>query len=407
MHNSTQPPSPPDNWKKKAALFLISQNVSLFGSSVVGFAIIWHITLETTSGFWMMLATMTFNLPFVIISLWGGVWADRYNRKLLIMLADAFVALATLIVAVAFWSGYKSLELLLLASTFRSIGGGVQLPAVNALYPQLVPAEQLARVQGINQTLSAILMLLSPMAGGLILGLVGLELAFMVDVVTAVAAIVILGAIKIPAAAPGAVESTFSEMRQGLSYVFSHRQLRLMLLCTAAFFFLVTPAGVLTPLMVARSFGPEVWRLTANEVVWSGASIIGGIFVARHGDFQNKPKVLALCMVAFGLCFGLMGLAWNFVAYLTLMGAAGFFMPIFTTAETVFIQQTADPAKLGRVFSINNIMAAGSVPISITFFGPLSDIVSVEWLLIGSGLLMAMVGGWYRKAADTKNPPSS
>jgi len=62
---------------RKIALFLLSQNVSLFGSSVVGFAIIWYITLETSSGMWLMLSTICSMLPQVIISLWGGVWADR------------------------------------------------------------------------------------------------------------------------------------------------------------------------------------------------------------------------------------------------------------------------------------------------------------------------------------------
>ncbi len=386
-----------DNWKKKTALFLISQNVSLFGSSVVGYAIVWHITLETASGLWMMLATLTFNVPGVLISLWSGVWADRYDRRRLIMLADAFVALATLAVAAAFWSGWKSLELLLLASTFRSLGGGVQGPAVNALYPQLVPPEHLARVQGLNQTVAAALMLLSPVAGGLILGLMGLELAFMLDVVTAALAVGILATIDIPAGEPGATGSTFAEMRAGLRYVCGHRRLRLLLLCTAAFFVLVTPAGVLTPLMIARSFGPEVWRLTANEIAWSGASVLGGLFVARHGDFRDKVRVLALCMAAFGLSFGLMGVAGNFVLYLMLVAAAGFFMPVFTTAQTVFIQQTADPGMLGRVFSIGQILWNSAMPTAILVFGPLADLVSVEALLIVSGALTAAVGGWYHR----------
>jgi Arabinose efflux permease len=388
------------NWKKKSALFLISQNVSLFGSSVVGFAIIWHITLETTSGWWLTLATLTFNLPNVIISPWAGVWADRYQRKPLIMAADAFVALATLAVALAFWSGWRSLELLLLASTFRSLGGGVQGPAVNALYPQLVPPEHLARVQGLNQTCASVLMLLSPVVGGLILGLMGLEAAFLVDVVTAALAIAILAAIKIPPNEPGATESTFKEMRGGLAYVFGHRLLRRLTLCLAVFFFLVTPAGVLTPLMIARSFGPEVWRLTANELAWAGASILGGLLVTRHGEFQDKVRALALCLAAFGFCFGLLGLAGNFTVYLSLMGLAGFFLPIFITVETVFIQQTADPKMLGRVFSINQLLWNSAMPAAILLFGPLADRVSVESLLVASGLMMLALAGWYYYTND-------
>lgn len=366
---------------------------------MVGYAIIWHITLETTAGLWMMLATLTYTIPSLFISLWAGVWADRYNRRHIIMAADACVALATLAVAIAFWCGLKNLELLLLASTFRSFGVGVQTPAVNAIYPQLVPAEKLARVQGLNQSLTSFLMLLAPVAGGLILSLTGLETAFLVDVVTALAAIIILGLTDIPQTGPEAKKSTFNEMGEGLRYVWGHRPIRLLILCAAAFFFLVTPAMVLTPLLVARSFGPEVWRLTANEAVWSGASLFGGLYVARHGDFKDKPAVLALCMATFGLLFGLMGLAWTFVLFLVLMGLAGFFFPLFITAETVFIQQKAEPAKLGRVFSISQILGNSAMPASILIFGPLADIVSVETLLIVSGVMMIAVGGLYFKAS--------
>jgi len=120
---------------KKVALFLLSQNISLFGSSVVGFAIIWHITLETSSGLWLMLSTICAMFPQVIVSLWGGVWADRYNRKTLIMLTDGFIALSTFGLAVAFWLGFQRLELLLAVSVVRSIGAGIQTPAVHAIFP--------------------------------------------------------------------------------------------------------------------------------------------------------------------------------------------------------------------------------------------------------------------------------
>ena len=77
-------------WKKKAGLFLTSQAVSLFGSSLVQYAIIWYITLETQSGVMTTLATLCGFIPQVLISLFAGVWADKYNKKKLIMGAWSF-----------------------------------------------------------------------------------------------------------------------------------------------------------------------------------------------------------------------------------------------------------------------------------------------------------------------------
>jgi DHA3 family macrolide efflux protein-like MFS transporter len=381
---------------KKIALFLISQNLSLFGSTVVGFAIVWYITLETSSGFWLMLSTICSTLPQVVISLWGGVWADRYNRKHLIMLADAFIALATLGLAIAFWSGFKSMELLLAVSVVRSLGAGIQTPAVNATYPQLVPQEKLTKIQGIHQTSISVLMLLAPAVGGAILGSMEIVWAFMLDVVTAALAILVFSFIEVEKIErTDEPASVFTDLRQGLDYSFSHPDLRRIIICYACSFFLITPAAVLTPLMIERSFGSEVWRLTANEIVWTVGSLIGGVYVSLHGDFKDKVRTVALCLVAFGVTFSLLGLAGNFMVYLLIMGTAGFFMPIIATAQTVFIQEITPPTMMGRVFSIIQIIATSSMPIAILLLGPLADIVSVESILVVSGILLAIVGKLY------------
>jgi DHA3 family macrolide efflux protein-like MFS transporter len=381
---------------KKIALFLISQNLSLFGSTVVAFAIIWYITLETSSGFWLMLSTICSTLPQVVISLWGGVWADRYNRKHLIMLADAFIALATLGLAIAFWSGFKSMELLLAVSVVRSLGAGIQTPAVNATYPQLVPQEKLTKIQGIHQTSISVLMLLAPAVGGAILGSMEIVWAFMLDVVTAALAILVFSFIEVEKIErTDEPTSVFTDLRQGLDYSFSHPDLRRIIICYACSFFLITPAAVLTPLMIERSFGSEVWRLTANEIVWTVGSLIGGVYVSLHGDFKDKVRTVALCLVAFGVTFGLLGIAGNFMVYLLIMGTAGFFMPIIATAQTVFIQEITPPTMMGRVFSIIQIIATSSMPIAILLLGPLADIVSVESILVVSGILLALVGKLY------------
>lgn len=382
---------------RQVVLFLISQNVSLFGSAVVGYAIIWYITLETSSGVWLMLTTICSMLPQVFVSLWGGVWADRYDRKLLIMISDAFIAVSTLGLAIAFWLGFTRIELLLVVSVVRSVGAGIQMPAVNAIYPQLVPPENLTRVQGINQSLSSILMLLAPAVGGVVLGTMDLAWAFMIDVVTASAAILILRLIVV-----NRVErsdeptSLLDELKKGVRYAFGNPLLKGIIICYGFSFFLITPAAVLTPLMIERSFGGEVWRLTANEIVWTVGSFVGGIAVSLYGNIKNKILTIALCLVAFGISFTLLGLAGSFVLYLLVMGISGFFMPIIATAETVFIQEITAPQMMGRVFSIIQIITSAAMPLAILLFGPLADVVPVETLLIISGILLALVGLIYQ-----------
>ena len=320
-----------NNWKKRIAIFLISQNISLFGSSVVGFAILWHITLETSSGFYMMLATICTQVPHVLVLLFGGVWADRHNRKHLIMLADGFTALATLALAVFFLQGFRSITLLLIASAVRALGLGIQNPAVSAIYPQLVPEEQLTKIQGINQTINSALTLLSPAIGGLLLSTVGIVGAFFVDVVTATLAILVMSRIYVER--PPALDSqksVWKDIAAGVSYLRGHRQLRRLIICILCSFLLITPAFTLTPLLIQRTFGNEVWRLTVHEIVFSVAMILSGLFVSIKGKFRNKPRTIAVCIMGFGVTFAMFGVAWNFVSFLVFLWVAGFFWPVLS-----------------------------------------------------------------------------
>jgi DHA3 family macrolide efflux protein-like MFS transporter len=377
---------------RKVILFLISQNFSLFGSSLVGFAIIWHITLRTSSGTWLMLSTLATMVPYVLISPWGGVWADRHNRKHLIMLADAFIAFATLGLAISYMAGFRSLSLLLAVSVVRSLGAGIQQPAVNAIYPQLVAPEGLSKVQGVNQSLNAVLALLAPAAGGFILGSFGLVWAFMTDVITAGIAIIIMSLIRVEKITrTDAYLSFYQDIRQGLRYAYRSVLLKRLIIINALSFFLITPAAILSPLQVGRSFGNDVWRLTANEMVWGIGSLIGGLFVAFFSQNRDKVKIISICLFAFGISFALLGLVPTFGLYLAVMLVAGFFLPLLSTAQTVFVQELTEAKMMGRVFSLLQIVSGSAMPVAILVFGPLADLVSIESIMLVSGLLLAVV----------------
>lgn len=151
-----------NNWKKNIIMFMLGQSLSLFGSTLVYYAVFWSLTLETQSGTMMMLLTIVGTLPMFFISPFGGVWADRYNKKHLINISDACIALVTLIMSITFFIGYNNVTLLLVCLLARSLGQGVQMPAVNALIPEIVPAEKLTKINGINGSLQSIMMIASP-----------------------------------------------------------------------------------------------------------------------------------------------------------------------------------------------------------------------------------------------------
>lgn len=384
------------NWKKNIILFLISQTISLFGSSLVQYAIIWYITLKTQSGLMMTISIICGSMPIFFISPFAGVWADRYNRKVLIMLSDSMIAVSTLVLAVVFLLGFDSLWLLFIMSAIRGLGAGVQTPAVGAFLPQLVPENMLTKVNATNGSIQAVTMLLAPMLSGALLTMVNIEAIFFIDVITAlIAVLTLLLFLKVPAHAKALDKQTlsyFTDMSMGFTYIKNHKYIKRFFLFCVFFFFLAAPVAFLTPLQVVRTFGNDVWRLTAIEITFSAGMIAGGIIMASWGGFKNKVHTMTLSSLVIGACTFLLGVTPVFWLYLLFMAVVGIAMPIFNTPFTVLLQEKVEGDFLGRVFGVLGMISSSMMPLGMLVFGPLSDIIKIEWLLMGTGLLLFTQG---------------
>ncbi len=386
-----------EGWKKKTALFLSSQSTSLFGSMLVQFAIVWHVTLTTQSGAILTISMLSAFLPQIVISLFAGVWADRYNRKVLIISADLLTAVSTLILAVFFLMGYRELWLIFLVSGIRSVGAGIQTPSVNAFLPQIVPTEKLLRVNSINGTIQPFIMIAAPVISGAMMSYSRLEAIFFIDVITAILAVSLLLLIKAPAhhkATSAQKTGYLDDLRAGLVYVRHNRVIKTLFIFFTFIFFLVVPVAFLTPLMVARTFGGEVWRLTANEVAFFLGSIIGGIILTVWGGFKNRFRTIGLSCVVWAIFFTGLGLSNAFAMYLVFMFLSGIPMPFFNASTTTLLQEIVDPDLQGRVFGVQQLIMTTIMPLGMLVFGPIADLISVEVLLVLTSVLMAIPGLW-------------
>lgn len=385
-----------EKWKKNIILFLGSQTISLFGSSLVQYAIMWYITLNTQSGVMMTISIVCGFVPTFILSPIAGVWADRYNRKMLIILSDSLIAFSTLILAILFLIGYDELWLLFVMSAVRAIGTGIQTPAVGAILPQLVPEDKLTKVNGTNGSIQALVMLASPMVSGALLTMASIETIFFIDVITAAIAIfTLLAFLKIPAHAKALQKQTtsyFTDLKEGFSYIRNHDFLKKFFVFFAFFFVLAAPVAFLTPLQVTRSFGNDVWRLTAIEITFAIGMMIGGIFMASWGGFKNKIHAMTLASLMIGACTFALGIIPVFWIYLIIMGVVGLAMPIFNTPSMVLLQEKVEEDLLGRVFGVLGMISTSMMPLGMLVFGPVSDIIKIEWLLIGTGVLLFIQG---------------
>lgn len=392
-------------------LFLLSQCITLFGSTLVQMAIVWYVTMQTASGAWVAAFSVCSYLPQFLISFPGGAWADRYPRRLLIAGADGAAAAVTflLLAAIPHLSS-ESLALggFLLASALRSLGAGIQTPAVNAVIPQLAPEGQLMRYNGIHAALQSLVQFAAPAAAGLLLSVSTLESILWIDIFTALAGIGILSRIplpqkkaikEIPGRTAGENASVSSDIRTGVSYAFIHRQIGALLLLYGLFTFFCVPGGFLSGLYVRRRFGDSYWHLSAAELSGFLGMITGGLLVSiRGGNGRKCPaRTLRSLLLLLGLSAAGMSTANTFLPYLVLMFFYGIFMTMIQTSITTLLQEKTEPFIQGRIFGLMGSMYAGFLPLGMAIFGPLSDRVSLNGLIFLSGAAYAALSAAVRK----------
>ena len=384
-----------NNWKQRTILFLISQCITLFGSQLVQMAIVWYVTIQTSSGIWIAAFSVCSYIPQFFISFIGGVWADRYSRKKLIICADASIAAVTFVMMLLMPYISKEpllLGALLLMSIIRSIGAGIQSPAVNAVIPQLVPQQDLMRYNGINSTMQSIVQFAAPAAAGVVLTVSSLRSTLMIDILTAIMGIGLFSCIILPKQEKTLASAhIFSDMKIGIRYALSHKLIRNLLSVYGAFTFLCVPAGYLSGLLVSRVYGNTYWYLTAVEVVGFGGMVIGGLLMSIWGGFKSQSKTLVVGLTIFGAMAIGMGLSKNFILYLVLMALYGVALTMVQTTITTLLQQNTDITMQGRAFGLMSSMYSGCYPVGMVIFGLMADAIPLQWIMISSGIALIII----------------
>ena len=382
--------------RKKVILFLISQSITLFGSTLVQMAVVWYATLLTSSGLWVAAFSLCSYLPQFLVSFWGGVWADRFPRKWLIAGADAAIAAVTMAMTAAIpriQDPTVLLFLLLLMSAVRSLGAGIQTPAVHAVLPRLVPEEQLMRVNGINAALQSLVQFAAPAAAGAVLVSSSLRSTLLIDVLTAALGIGLLCMVPLPfRRLPEKKTSAFQELKSGISYAVSNLDAGMLLLIYGGFVFLCVPAGYLSGLFVSRVYGESYGYLTAVELAGFAGMTAGGLLAAFRGQSRKKTRTLRNSLTIFGAMAILMAVSCRFLPYLILMAVYGVALTSVQTALTTLLQEKTEPFMQGRIFGLFSSMYSGFLPLGIAVFGPLADHIPLRILTALSGAALIGLG---------------
>lgn len=390
----------PKPWLTRYAIIWGGQQFSILGSVLAQFALVWWLTQETGSATVLATATMVAVLPTVFLGPFAGALVDRWNRRIVMIAADALVALAALWVAYLFWSGTMQVWHIYALMLLRAIGGGFHWPAMMASTSLMVPERHLSRVAGINQTVHGAISIIAPPLGALLLGLMPLYSIMAIDVGTALLAIAPLLFLTIPQprrTAPPVgltLPTLWADVRQGFRFLWGWPGALALLLIATVVNFLLNPAFALLPILVTKHFGGGPWHLGGIESAWGVGVILGGLVLGVWGGFRQRVLTILVGLVGMGLgtlVIGLVPAHW-FGPAVAAMFCTGVMNPIVNGPITAIMQSLVPPEMQGRVFTVIQSLAAAMSPLGLVIAGPVADALGVQtWFLIG-GVVCALLG---------------
>lgn len=346
-----------NNWKRTFIIIWSGQFFSTLTSSIVGFAVVFWLSIKTGSPEVLASAMIAVLLPFIILGLFTGVYVDRWDRKRTMILADSFVALCSAALGILFYLEMTPLWLIYLLLALRSAGSAFHMPAMQASVPLLAPESELMRIAGINQIIQSISNIAGPALGAVLISLLSMTYVMMFDVLGAAIACTSLLFVKIPN--PEKKEdiepNVWLEVKEGVRHLFMDRGITYLMVSVIGITLFIVPIAALYPLMTTSYFGGNAYQMGLVETAWGIGMLVGGAVLSlKFMKTTNKVASMNIVAMGLGITYWAMGIlpTSGFALFVVLTALSGVAGSIYWSSFTVILQTKIDPAALGRVFSI-------------------------------------------------------
>ncbi|WP_240740886.1 MFS transporter [Deinococcus sp. Arct2-2] len=393
LNSAAQHPDPGPGWQRRFWAIFGGQALSMIGSALTQFVLLWWITDTTGSASALATAGMAALLPQALLGPLGGTFADRYSRRLIMIVADTVSALCMLVLIFLFATGRIELWHVYTMMFVRSSMQAFQGPASAASSSMLVPGDFLPRAAGLNQSLMGIMTVAAAPLGALAISVMPLQGALLIDVFTALLGIVPLLIYKIPQIRTPKDQrlGVWKEFREGVSLVWNHPGLRRLYALLAVVVLAIMPTFTLTPLLVKQYFGGGAGQVALMEGLSGIGMIAGGLLVAA----LNPKRRIATVLIAFALsCLTVAFTAlapadafWLAIVWWVISGATF----VYGNAPMTAALQTIIPNQLqGRALSLLSTVMGLAAPVGLALVGPLGSAIGVRWVFVVAGVLATL-----------------
>ncbi|MBD3196420.1 MAG: MFS transporter, partial [Candidatus Lokiarchaeota archaeon] len=355
------------------------QLFSLLGSSIVQYGIIWWITDSTGSAIYLSLAAFFSFLPMVIISPIAGVYIDRWNRKLTILVMDSLQATVTFFLILAFFFNISEVWIVISLNAIRGICQAFHFPAVHAIIPLMVPKKHLSRINGANYLLTGIINSIGPAIGAYLYKF-SIEFVLSVDIITFFIALVPLIMIKIPDISPKKEEFSFKkDFKLGVKVLKSVPALLILLILISAINLLSVPFNTLMPLFIKSIHNGNEDNLALVLGLINMGMVIGSAFSIKKRYWKHKVKTILLGIIISAGGYFIATISPT--GFFFMVGIGGLIraamIPVINTNFLTIIQTNVSSETQGRVMSIVIAIASAVSPIGMILSGPLAELIGI------------------------------
>lgn len=376
---------------KKFMMIWFSELVSSIGSGMTAFALSVYIYQQTGSVSYVSLMMLAAFLPTILLSPAGGVLADRYDRRLLMIIGDLCSGLGMLFV---FWNirtGTDSMLPILIGVTVNAVFVALLEPAYRATISDLLTEEEYAKASGMVQLAGNAKYLISPAVAGILLATADISLIFLIDISTFFLTVFIVAMVRrtIQKPVPKEQSGFGKEMLQGFSVIAKNKGISaLVFLMAFVCFFMGFVQTLTAPMVLAVSDAKTVGMI---ESVCAVGMLAGSLWIGIAGIKRHYARVLCIAGLCCGLFTAAAGANKNLI--ITGTGIFLFFMclPFMNTCAEVLIRVSIPNQMQGRVWGMISLLTQAGTVIAYAICGILADYV-FEPMLSENGILAGSVG---------------
>ncbi|MFC4402016.1 MFS transporter [Gracilibacillus xinjiangensis] len=368
--------------------------VSSIGSGMTAFAVAVYVYQSTGSATWVSIATLLAYLPTILLSPVGGILADRYDRRLMMICGDSLSVIGLLVIFFSIQAGNTGILPVLLGVTVSSIFVSLLGPAYKATVTDLLSEEQYAKANGMIQISGASRYLISPFIAGIILSFADIRIILLLDMATVFITVLVVAYVRKNIQTVKKRTDKFNffrEFKEGMRSITANKGVSsLVILMAFMCFFVAFIQTLMAPMILAFA---DAKTLGFMESVSAVGMLVGSVIIGIFNIKNNFPKVLTVSLMAAGVFMAMTGTTtniWLIVVFCFLFFTA---LPFINTCADVLIRKRIPNELQGRAWGMISVLTQVGYVAAYAVCGLLADYLFVP-MLMEDGILAGSVGQW-------------